>query len=150
MSLWETIYSWFVGFYGQELYDYMAGFNCATNGYDNPAIFGQFIWIPLLSLALAAIYYYVIPTVRIANRWWWVAFLLVSFAVGLGITFGMVRGHEANIGICLMETESGIPLLGVVQYLRFALVNAFFSAVLFFVFSLIMKRGSRNCRYMPF
>ena len=47
-------------------------------------------------------------------------------------------------------TDKGIPVMDTMNIVMFGFVNALFTAVLFFVFSMIYKWRSKAVKYYPF
>ena len=54
------------------------------------------------------------------------------------------------IGDCLLYDDKGILIIDQTNIVMFGLVNALFSAILFFVFSMIYKWKSKTVKYYPF
>ena len=54
------------------------------------------------------------------------------------------------IGDCLLYDDKGVTIMDTTNILMFGLVNALFTAILFFGFSMLYKRGSKTVKYYPF
>ena len=151
--MFETIYCWFVAWFGNDLADYLAGGECL---YDDD---GQFVELAFsgsnqfpmygfialgIALAVMLIYYYVINHPRF-NRWWsWLLMLLLVGFVNLFIGSGILLGdyYSGVIGDCIPIYLSDCWMFG--------LANFFVSAIFFIIFSVGLKWWSTNCKRTPF
>lgn len=144
------------GLCGKDLDDYMAGWDSAANTFYN---FGQtsYPFMGLLTIGIAlvvcAIYYYSPLTNRPTfNRWY--HWLLTGLAGGtVMLIVGTVSCNNAivsgDVARALGITEPDmLPSLG--NCLGFGLEELILTFVCYFVFSLIIKWKSVNCKYTPF
>jgi hypothetical protein len=156
-DFFANIYLWFESLFGQNLSEYLWGYNCATQDYTNANIFSQMSLIMLgSSLAIAVLYYYVINHPRF-NMWMhWLIMLAINAAINLFAGWGRVYTEyvNGNIGDCLVyaRDEEG----SVISYLinpadcwGFGAASAILSAGVFTVFSFIIKWWSSNCKHSP-
>jgi len=76
----------------------------------------------------------------------------VTSLINLLIAFFMISSDYDNglIGDCLLYDDKGILIIDQTNIVMFGLVNALFSAILFFVFSMIYKWKSKTVKYYPF
>jgi uncharacterized BrkB/YihY/UPF0761 family membrane protein len=151
-----TIYCWFDSLFGYSLAEYLWGYNCLLGDYSNPNLFNRYGMACIaITLFLVLLYYYVLNFER-KKRVWWLALLCFSgvanFVIG---TYATLSAYNAgSIGSCLMQqaTDNG----GVIQSIypsdcwMFGVSNAIIALFLFFFFSLVLKWGSRTCKYYPF
>jgi hypothetical protein len=153
-----TIYSLFDALFGQNLAEYLWGYNCETQSYSNANLFNHVGLVTLgISLGTVVIYYYVINHPRF-NRWWsWSIMLGLTTVIGFVVGFCKTLTDYQNgyIGDCLMYTrdeEGNIvsTLISESDCWGFGGSNLFVAAIFFFIFSLIAKLFSRNCKYSPF
>ncbi|GHU72551.1 hypothetical protein FACS189413_15770 [Bacteroidia bacterium] len=151
------IYGWFESIYGASLTDYLWGYNCDTQTYDNPNLFNS-IGLVTLSVVLSVVllYYYVINHPRLNRARHWFLFLLIASVVSFLIAYYWVS-VDYNTGIipdCLIYTrdEQGAilsQLMFSADLGQFGIANALVSALEFIVFSFIFKWGSSNCKHSP-
>lgn len=158
MEFIGRIYCFFESLFGQELGDYLWGYNCETDNYTDPVLFPRIaLWTFLISLLIGILYYYIINSARF-HRWW--SWLIMAFSNSLICFFfaywWIKEDYLDNlIGDCLLyqRDESG-DIIG--RYITessfwgFSLTNAIISFVTFFILSIMLKWGSTNCRKSPF
>lgn len=105
-----------------------------------------FIVMLVSVIAVAAIYYYVVNHPRV-NRWYhWFFFgigtALVNFAVTWVIASDKIVNHFAQQGMAAPYDWTNYFILSILAFL--------WTFVFFFLFSFIIKWGSRNCKHTPF
>lgn len=126
-----------------ELVSYFEGFSDVM--YDNGlyiAIGFCMVLIPIVTLTL---YYYVVDS-RSLNRWWhWLLLVFIICAINFGIAFGVSYNGILNV---FGDAEVGFPLVG--SCLGVSFINVLWTAIISFVWSMIIKWGSRQCRRTPF
>jgi len=150
-----SIYCWFESFFGQSLADYLWGYNCDTQAYDNPNIFNQIGWYCLLSaFIICCLYYYLFNPVRSQRTWWFITWGITGI-VNLFIGFGFTCSDLANglIGDCLLYPNGDTtlhPLIETSHCWWFGGINFIVSLGFFILFSYLIKWGSSNCKYYPF
>lgn len=152
MGIFKLIYSWFYGIYSMYLFDYLKGMDC--NGNDvGPDHFVKIGFAMLVaSLLVAVFYYYIIDHPRF-NRWWsWLIMMFISVAANFTYGFSYVynRLNGGQIPNCFVTTESGEQLLTNSNCFSFGLTNAFIGAIVFIIFSLLIKWWSTNSKNSPF
>lgn len=151
-ELLGNIYSLLESFYGKPLSDYLWGYNCDNQDYSGDLIYNQ---IGIVAIALAIIvppiYYYIWNPVRKQQFKYW-CLMAVTALVNLLIAFFWINSDYDNglIGDCLLYDDKGILLIDQTNILMFGFVNALFSAILFFFFSMIYKWKSKTVKYYPF
>jgi len=155
MIFFETIYRWFISFFGSDLADYLSGFVCATKeqeeGYFGSNHFLMYGFIALgVALAVVLIYYYVINHPRFNRRGSWLLMLLLVGVINFFVGALMTRGdlNAGNIGECLVNSEKGGVSIG--DCWMFGLANFFVSVIFFIIFSVGLKWWSTNCKRTPF
>lgn len=148
----------FKGLYGDYMWYHLAGYNCNTEEYDGPVLAASIgICIILGALALAAIYYYLINHPSF-NKWWhWllynvlgglIAFVGVYATLHAQLSDGLIgdclvygRDEEANI-IATYISDASCVLVGLSAFILWI--------IFFFLFSIIIKWRSANCKHTPF
>lgn len=148
-----NIYSVLDSFYGQPLSEYLWGYNCEAQDYSGDLIYNQ---IGIIAIAFAIIippvYYYVWNPVRNQRFKYW-GLLCATALVNALIAYLMITSDYENglIGDCLLYDDKGALILDKTNIIMFGLVNALFTAFLFFFLSVfIYKRGSKTVKHYPF
>jgi len=156
-----NIYCWFESLFGQNLAEYLWGYNCETQVYSGKNLFNS---IGLITLGVSLVFvfaYYYLPLFFFnhprTNRWWnWLMLLfiagIVNFVIGYAWTINDFL--NGNIGDCLMYyRDSDGNIISNLIYKRdcwlFGLSNFFISSMFFIFWSIIFKWWSRNCKHSP-
>lgn len=159
MEIVGRIYGWFEGFFGQNLGEYLWGYDCASGDYTGINQYNTIGLITFLVAALMMVFYYYWPLNHSRfNRWWsWLIMLLVTGILNLFIGFGMIYSDFLNgmIPDCLVynRDESGEiagQFIDATNCWGFGIANAFFSILIFILLSICFKWWSRNCKQSPF
>lgn len=151
-ELLGNIYSLLDSFYGKPLSEYLWGYKCETQDYSGDLIYNQ---IGIIAIAFAIIvppfYYYVWNPVRRQQFKYWGLMAITAF-VNFLIAYFTISSDFDNglIGDCLLYDDKGIPVMGTTNIVMFGFVNVLFTAVLFFLFSMFYKWGSKTVKYYPF
>lgn len=151
-ELLGNIYSLLESFYGKPLSEYLWGYNCDNQDYSGDLIYNQIGLIAIvLAIIVPPIYYYIWNPVRNQQFKYW-CLMGVTAIVNLLIAYFMISSDYDNglIGDCLLYDDKGILLIDQTNILMFGFVNALFSAILFFIFSMIYKWKSKTVKYYPF
>lgn len=106
------------------------------------------IFIVMLAsvMVVAAIYYYIVNHPRV-NRWYhWLFFnlgvALANFAVAWAIASDKIFYFYAQQGMEVPYDWTNYFILACMAFL--------WTSVFFFLFSFVIKWGSRNCKHVPF
>lgn len=147
--------------FGQNLAEYLWGYNCQTEVYDRHNLFNTFGIIAIvISLVLVVAYYY-LPLFLFnhprSNRWWnWSIILLVSSTINFFIASIWTQNDflDGKIGDCLMYTRDEVGeiiahLINRSDCWMFGLSNFIFSILPFIFWTLLFKWGSTNCKNSP-
>lgn len=116
--------------------------------YENSLYLPVGIWMILVPVFLLVVYYYVVNAASL-NKWWHWLILVVAIAV---INFFIGYGTAYN-GIWDVYEQQNVDQPGYsisINSLTFGLINAMWGVLVSFVWSMIIKWGSRNCRRTPF
>jgi len=161
-ELLGNIYCWFESLFGQNLAEYLWGYNCETQGYSNVNLFNSIGLLTIVVVLIFVLAYYYLPLYLFnhprSNRWWnWLIILgLAGFVNFLIASIWTVNDFlNGNIGDCLIYTRDEGGNI-VVQHIYetncflFGLSNIFISTLFFILFSILFERWSRNCKYSPF
>jgi len=161
MEILGKIYVWFESLFGQNLAEYLWGYNCATQIYSGPNLFNV---IGIISLAIAlffvlAYYYLPLPFFNHPryNRWWnWLIILFVAGIINFFIAYNWTINDflDGTIGDCLMYTrdENGQIIAQLIfekNCWLFGLTNFIVSSMFFIVGTSIFIWKSRNCKHSP-
>jgi phosphatidylserine synthase len=99
----------------------------------------------LIPVAMLTIYYYVVDSVRFNKRWRWLLLVVILCAINFAIACSVSYRELSD----LYEQQNTEFPYGV-ELVTFSLINALWTFVVAFVWSMIIKWGSRNCRRTPF
>ncbi|KAA6303653.1 MAG: hypothetical protein EZS26_000204 [Candidatus Ordinivivax streblomastigis] len=152
-----TVYGYFEFLFGSFFAEYLWGYNCDTQAYDNPNLFNS-IGLTTIAIALAIVllYYYFLNHPRLNGAGHWFIFLLLASAINLLVAyFWTVSDYvSGNIQDCLQYTrdEAGNILAQLIYKTdcwKFGIANAWVSAIVFVIFSFMLKWWSSNCKHSP-
>ena len=103
--------------------------------------------VVLIPIVFLTLYYYVLNSAKY-NRWWhWLLLVVVLCVVNFGISYLVSYRNIMNIYIDMNSEPS--YTLGTYCF-SFSLINLLWCFVVSFIWSLIIKWGSNNCRRTPF
>jgi len=144
--MFETIYRWFISFYGSDLGKHLGGWDVDTGAFTKTDIFTiSGIIVLVTTLFTGATYYYIYDHPRM-NRWWkWLLFWLTPVTlVNFFAAFLMAYTDVLSENVSTDLTVYWYSCLG------FGFVNFIISAIFFIIVSFCFSFGSRNNRYSPF
>lgn len=133
--------------YGIELYEHLKGWDDSLMDY-NPG-YNQFpsIFISTVAICLFAflLFYYVFNSPRF-NRWW--SWLIMLVIVGVS---AFVWGYQVvNADIVSQSiAPSLIEKIGSLNASMFGLYNMILAIIIFWVFSIVFRHWSKNCKHCP-
>lgn len=153
-NLFAELYCAFESLFGNNLAEYLWGFDCETNDYVGESTFGIFGFVAIGVALLFAILYYYLPCRFFnhprSNRGlnWFLILFIVGLINGCFASYVTINDLlDGNIGTCLVEEGDGITETNC--YL-FGVANFIISSGFFFLWSLIFKWWSPNCKNSPF
>lgn len=158
MDFTGRVYCFFESLFGQQLGEYLWGYNCETEDYTNPVLFPRIaLWTFFISLLICVLYYYAANHARF-NRWRsWLIMLFSNSVLCFFFAYWWIKEDFLNslIGDCLLHQrdESGEIIADFITescFWGFSLSNAIISVGIFFILSMMLKWGSSNCRKSPF
>jgi hypothetical protein len=123
---------------------YFEGFS--DDMYDINAYLPIFLCMIISIIIVGIAYYYIINHPRLSRWYWWGAFnlatSLLNFALGWGISYGKLYD-------LYYEMNMDLPYSGMTEFFPFAIICFCWTFVLFFIFSMIIKWGSSQCKHSP-
>ena len=146
MNFFDFFYRW-KSFYGDALYEHLKGWDATCMCY-NPD-FNQFpalfLWTVGVAAGVFVLYYYIINSPRLTKWWHW----LISMAIVAGIAYGLgFRTVDVDVinGSISPDLQ---PYIGHNSALMFGIYNMVLAMLFYFVFTLLFRRWSRNCKHSP-
>lgn len=132
-NLYELFGKLYLGNFSDDMFN---------NGFYNPIGIVMFASVTLF----AVLYYYVINHPR-WNRWFW---WLTTGGVLSVLNFGAAWIMADSFLVKLYAAQVMIMPYGMPEFLPFSVTAGCLTFFFFFVFSFIIKWGSRNCKHSPF
>lgn len=146
MDFFDFFYRW-KSFYGAQLFEHMRGYDDALMDY-NPD-FNQFpslfLWTIGIVVIVFVLYYYIINSPRLAKWWHWLISLVIVAVLTCFVGFRTVNVDVINKNI----TPSLQPYIGHNSAMMFGIYNMMLAVLFYFVFTLLFRRWSRNCKHSP-
>jgi uncharacterized membrane protein YuzA (DUF378 family) len=99
----------------------------------------------LIPVIILAIYYYAVNSVKFAKWWHWLLIVVVLCAINFGIAYSVSYNE-----LSYLYEQQNKTLPYTMEFVSFSLVNALWTFVVSFIWSMIIKWGSKNCRRTPF
>jgi hypothetical protein len=99
----------------------------------------------LIPVGILTIYYYVINSVKFGKWWHWLLLVVVLCAINFGIAY--VTSYN-ELSYLYQQQNQELPYAS--EFVGFSLINALWVFVVSFVWSMIIKWGSKNCSRTPF
>ena len=122
---------------------YFEGFSATM--YENGLYIPIGFCMVLIPIAVLTLYYYVVNSRRF-NKWWqWLLLVIIICVINFGIAFGISFNGIYDV---FGTSDVGYPL--VACCLGFSFINFMWSFVISFVWSMIIKWGSTQCKRTPF
>lgn len=150
-NFFGQLYCLFQNFFGNNLADCLWGYDCVTQEYSGTIVYGRIgLYTSLMVLFLTICYYYVFDPV-IRSRWYhWLAYGGCVSLVGFFFGWGLIPSLSSIQPCLLMDETTGIQLITEFDRVGFGFANLLISFVGYFIFSIVIKWWSINCRYTPF
>jgi len=99
----------------------------------------------LIPIVVLSIYYYAVDADRFSKWWHWLLMVVVLCADSFWIAYSTSYNE-----LDYLYSQLGKPLPYSIEFFSFSLVNVLWTAIVAFVWSMIIKWGSKNCRRTPF
>ena len=126
-----------------ELLAYFEGFS--DDLYNENLYISIGLYMVLIPVGVLILYYYVVNSVMY-NKWWhWLVLVLILCAINFGISYSISYNE-----LSYMYEQQNKELPYSTEFVSFSLINAFWTLVVSFVWSMFIKWGSKNCRRTPF
>ncbi len=142
----------FEDFFGYNLADYLWGGELYKQSQSNSYVLIGLTMLGI-SLAVALLFYYVINHPKLNNWWGWLIFMVGNAVINF-FTGWLMLQSDYNSGKMVITdelTDAEHPLSIYTQDLiNFGISNALLSILAFFIFSMILKWWSNNCKHAPF
>ena len=151
-NLFAPIYELLIDLYGQFLAYHLYGYDCQFNAV-NKSLYGNIgVSMILISLAICAIFYYVINHPRF-NRWYhWLIILLINAGVNFYIAFDITNSDLQQGKICadfVTDPQTNVIQIDVMNCIGFGYANAIIATLFFVLFSFSIRWRSKNCSTCP-
>lgn len=152
----EFIYRWFVSLFGNDLADYLSGWDCTQEAYIGTNFYTSIgIVAVAIALVMMLVYYYLINSATYSRWYHWVIVLLIVGISNFLIGYFWTSAELPNIGDCMMYLEGDkikYPTMLVTEKhcWLFGLANFFVSVMFFIVFSFAFKWWSKQAGRSPF
>jgi len=128
---WYELLAYFTGFsddlYNQNLY--------LTIG----------LCMVFIPIGVLTIYYYVVNSVRYSKWWHWLILVVILCAINFAISYNITYNELSNF---YQQQNKTLPYT--TEFFSFSLINALWTFIVSFVWSMIIKWGSKNGRRTPF
>ena len=128
-----------------ELLGFFEGFS--DDMFDNSLYFPIGLCMVLIPIVLLTMYYYVLNSVKFSKWWHWLLLVVIICVINFCIAFGI---SYRNISDLYMDQNTAPSYALGTCCFSFSMINVLWSFVVSFVWSMIIKRGSTNCRRTPF
>jgi len=151
-EIFGSMYCWFEDFFGLPLANYLWG--QAAPGQTSNLYIGVGLWMIGLSFVIAVIYYYAYnPSGKMSKWWGWLIFLAVNGVINFIIGWQRTL-YDYNAELMVAPdpvTKQEVPLqIYPLDCASFGVSNMILAIGWFFLFSMLVKWGSRNCSHTPF
>lgn len=128
-----------------ELLGFFEGFS--DDMFDNSLYLPIGLCMVLIPIVFLTLYYYVLNSARF-NKWWhWLLLVVVLCVVNFGISYLVSYRNILNV-YTDMNSEPSYAL-GTCCF-SFSIINVLWCFVVSFIWSLIIKWGSSQCKRTPF
>jgi len=138
-----------VGLYGEDLFYHLKGWDSGLQDFVQSNNQFMAIWCITAgaSLFMAVLYYFILNHPRLNRTWIWTIFMAV-LSVGM-FFYGRTLVVSDIFGRSLHPVDPALNV-GLNNAMMFGVYEAVLAALFFFLFSVAMKWGSKNCKNVPF
>lgn len=99
----------------------------------------------LIPVGVMALYYYAVNSVNLSKWWHWILLVVILSAINFGISYSTTYNE-----LSYLYEQQNKTLPYTTEFFSFSLINSLWTFVVSFVWSMIIKWGSKNCRRTPF
>jgi len=139
------VYGMFHLLFGDEMWNYISGYDCTTLNYTGEPLCNTFGVVFLILSFLASLVYYIIIDHPAFSKWWmWLTYgVVISIIESMWVYWYVLdEWMKGNVGECLTIYQTNI--------LGLSVSNALLFFIAFLIFSFCFKWGSKSCKYIPF
>lgn len=150
-ELFGRMYYWLEDFFGDNLANYLRGFE--SNKQETNMFIGIGLSMIIITLAVTICYYYVINHPRLNNWKGWLFFLGINAVINFFVGWQWVLNHYYAGYMVKKDKVTGEDVDLPINYgdiLAFGVTNMIDAIIAFIVFSYIIKWWSTNCSRAPF
>ena len=99
----------------------------------------------LIPVGILSIYYYAVDSVKFSKWWHWLLLVVILSAINFGIAY--IISYN-DLSYLYEQQNKALPYAS--EFVGFSLINALWTIVVSFIWSMIIKWKSKNCRRTPF
>lgn len=146
-----SIYCIFEDFFGLELAEYLWG--TASPLSSKNSYIGIGLWMLGISFGICLLYYILIDHPKLSKWWGWLIFFGINTIINFLVGWQLVLQDYYDGKMVTIDPATNLQVslnIGTSEILCFGVSNMLLSMVVCFIFSLILKFFSRNCRTSPF
>lgn len=99
----------------------------------------------LIPVGILTLYYYAVNSVKFSKWWHWLMLVVILCAINFGISY---RTSYNELSYLYEQQNKVLPYT--TEFFSFSLINALWTFIVAFVWSMMIKWGSKNCRRTPF
>lgn len=127
-------------------YELLAYFNGFSNDlYDQKLYISIGLFMVFIPIVVLTLYYYVVNSVKFSKWWQWFLLVFILALFNFGIAYYITYNE-----LSYLYGQQNKELPYAVEFISFSLINALWTMTVAFIFSMIIKWGSKNCRRTPF
>jgi len=127
-----------------ELLAYFPGFS--DDMYNQNMYITIGLCMVLIPVVVLTIYYYMVNSVRFSKWWHWLLIVAVLCVINFGIAFSMTYNELSYV----YEQLNKVLPFNTAEFIGFSMINALWTFIVSFVWSMIIKWGSTHLRRTPF
>jgi hypothetical protein len=127
-------------------YELLTYFNSFSDDMYNEKLYISIgLWMVLIPVVILALYYYALNSVKF-NKWgYWLLLVVILCVVNFIIAYSISYNALDNLYV---QQNNILPYSA--EFVGFSLINVLWTFVVSFVWSMIIKWRSKNCRRTPF
>jgi hypothetical protein len=127
-------------------YELLAYFDSFSNDMYNQSLYITIgLCMVLIPIGVLTLYYYALNSVKFSKWRHWLLLVIILCALNFFIAYSTSYNELAH----LYEQQNNV-LPYSTEFVSFSLINVLWTFVVSFIWSVIIKWGSKNCRRTPF